>query len=130
MVNRLSDDMGPSLIDPQIFDQQQLLLRCMGNLEVAERCLTRFRQRLEADVEQLQQSATVGDTGEVARLAHFMKGSAATVAATALSQKAHSLECAARDGGTEEIEFDRATREFMNEAERFIEAVARLDENS
>lgn len=107
----------------QVIDLPQLLERCMGDLVFAERCFVRFHQRLKADVEQLQESVDAGDTFEAARIAHLIKGSAATIAATSLAEMANAVELAAQQGHSCDGELMTATNLFVKEAIRFMDVV-------
>ncbi len=121
MISSTSADSRSSV--EQILDLPQLLDRCMGQLAFADMCLTRFQQQLQADVEQLQQFGNAGNTVEVARLAHLIRGSACTIAATALASRAAALESAARRAPTDDTQLSSATHDLMDEVQRFIEAV-------
>lgn len=127
MVTESPDDTGFPATESRVIDRQELLQRCMGNPEFAERCLTRFLQRLQADVEQLQQSVRLGATDEISRIAHLIKGSAATVAASSLSDAAGRLEVVARQFAGDEQELTRAEDGFLLEVGQFITAVSRGD---
>ena len=105
----------------QVLDMQQLLDRCMGSLELAERCLVRFEQKLRADVESVQQCVDGDDRPELAQIAHRVKGSAATVAAEGLAKTAGALEDYARGEGA--VEPSGLMTDFLGEVERFFESV-------
>lgn len=124
MATLSSENLGSPSADDSVIDRKQLLERCLGNREFAERCLTRFSQRLEADFEQLQQSVKAGESQEVARIAHLIKGSAATVAATALSQQAGLLEDAMRQCPHGETGIESLTKKLECEVSRFLETVS------
>ncbi len=111
------------LTSAQVLDLPQLLERCLGDLAFAERCLVKFQQRLQADVEQLQESVNAGDTFEVARIAHLIKGSAATVAAMPLAETANAVEAAARQEVSCDAELVTATEVFVKEVKRFMDVV-------
>lgn len=74
------------------FDGQELLTRCMGNRQFAERVLDKFLTRLEADVSELEQAIAEEDLTAVARVAHRIKGASANVAAHRLHECCAGLE--------------------------------------
>ena len=73
-------------------DVQQLLDRCLGNVEFVDRVLTKFHERFSDDLEQLERERQSGAGEAVASLAHRLKGSAANVAAPELQRISAQLE--------------------------------------
>lgn len=80
----------------EVLNLNELTERCMGNLEFAERVLARFQQLLDVDLQAVTQAASVEDFGQVAQIAHRIKGAAANVAARALVKVAAELEASAK----------------------------------
>ncbi len=107
-----------------VLNMQQLLDRCMGNLELAERCLVRFEQKLPTDVESVQQCIDSDNREELVQVAHRIKGSAATVAAEGLAEAAAALEDYARGGDV--VEPSGLLADFLGQAERFFDGVPRF----
>jgi HPt (histidine-containing phosphotransfer) domain-containing protein len=97
----MEHDRGHSQTPALQFDE--LVERCMGNLEFAERVLGRFQQRFGEDLGALEAGVTGQRAEEVARLAHRMKGAAANVAAPGLRVQATAVEELARAGQVGEI---------------------------
>ena len=58
---------------------QELIARCMGNLEFAERLLDKFQGRLDADIVELEAAIDAEDADAIARVAHRIKGASANV---------------------------------------------------
>ncbi len=108
----------------QVLNMQQLLDRCMGNLELAERCLVRFEQKLQADVDSVQQCVDSDDRAELVQVAHRVKGSAATVAAEGLAETAAALEAYARSGDAADP--SGLMSDFLGEVQRFFDGVPRF----
>ena len=79
-----------------VLDTQELLGRCLGKQELAQRVLARFRNQLSEDLTQLERALLDGDATLIARVAHRIKGAAANVSARCLHEQAAALECAAR----------------------------------
>jgi HPt (histidine-containing phosphotransfer) domain-containing protein len=107
---------------------QQLLDRCVGNLDFAERLLTKFEDQLDAELAQLEQLLRGENTHELASRAHTLKGAAATVGATALRAAAADVEAFARENQLDLI----ASRlsDLQMERSRFADTVADLNERS
>ena len=84
---------------PSPLDYGQLLERCLGNAEFAQRILAKFTQKFVEDLERLEQSMAAGDEEAVGLLAHRLKGSAANVAAPALANLFDEIEQHSRQGG-------------------------------
>lgn len=107
---------------PAALDHDQLLARCLGNLEFAERILTKFQQRFGEELKQLERSLNSEDREGIARLAHSLKGASATVAAPALMAEMAGIESLARESRLDEISgrLDRLQEEWA----RFVESAA------
>jgi HPt (histidine-containing phosphotransfer) domain-containing protein len=101
-------------------DVSELLGRCLGKRELAQRVLNRFQKQLTDDVVSLQHALDTGDQAVLATVAHRVKGAAANVAAHRLHERAATLEEAARAGDWDqlplEVELLCADREEFNAA--------------
>ncbi|MEL6329675.1 MAG: Hpt domain-containing protein [Planctomycetota bacterium] len=75
-------------------DLDPLLDRCLGDRGFAADLLDRFLQKLPERVERLAAAALALDTGEVAREAHTLRGSAMNLAAVDLVDAIDALESA------------------------------------
>ena len=84
--------------DPSAFtiDLDDLLVRCLGNLEFAERILAMFQERFDQDLVELDRLWLEGDAPGVARLAHRLKGASANAAARGLHWRVSQIEQLAR----------------------------------
>jgi HPt (histidine-containing phosphotransfer) domain-containing protein len=82
----------------QVVDIEGLVNRCMGNIELAQRVLEKFRQRFPEDLAELEEALTLGDMEKLARTAHRIRGSSATMSAEGLAEAAASVEHAGREG--------------------------------
>lgn len=74
----------------------QLVNRCLGNINFAQRVMTKFTGRLEDDIEELKDAMRGDSLPDVARLAHRLKGASANVAAEGLRKLAEEIEQQAR----------------------------------
>ena len=84
------------LVESVLLDTDELLARCMGNIEFAERLLTKFQGRLDEDIAELEAAMQAEDLDVVARVAHRIKGASANVAAHDLQKRAGEIEQLAR----------------------------------
>lgn len=86
-----------------VIDVEDLMTRCLGNIEFAEKILAVFQTRCEADLVELEEAATAGDMGRIEKLAHRLKGACANAGASRLSTRASELWTAAHQKATAEI---------------------------
>jgi HPt (histidine-containing phosphotransfer) domain-containing protein len=108
-----------------VIDVNELLTRCLGNVEFAGRILAMFQDRCAADVAEIQRAMDLEDAESVARIAHRLKGACANAAALGMKTKASRLEQAARELPLPEIAAH--FRELRGEWLRFKKALAPLD---
>lgn len=73
-------------------DLDDLLDRCLGNRELANRAINRFVAGLNETVDSLQTLKVGGDLAEIASRGHRLKGEAANVGCRAISEQAAQLE--------------------------------------
>jgi HPt (histidine-containing phosphotransfer) domain-containing protein len=76
----------------QSFDFDFALRQCCGDRERTHRLLSRFAERVSPDCAEIRQAADADDADGVRRLAHRMKGSAATLAVHAVRALAAQVE--------------------------------------
>jgi HPt (histidine-containing phosphotransfer) domain-containing protein len=105
-----------------VLDVEDLLARCLGNLEFAQRILGKFQERCDEDLEALEKAVFARDIDSVARLAHRMKGASANASALGLQKHASEIERAARHQALEEVpaSLESLKREWV----RFSEVVS------
>jgi HPt (histidine-containing phosphotransfer) domain-containing protein len=70
----------------------QLLARCLGNVEFAERILAKFQQRFAEEFSELEAGLAAGNEERVACIAHRLKGASANVSATGVQELLAELE--------------------------------------
>jgi signal transduction histidine kinase/PleD family two-component response regulator/HPt (histidine-containing phosphotransfer) domain-containing protein len=74
------------------FDFDDLLSRCLGNHDLLERTVAKFKRRLPAELDRIESSVNAEDARQLVQLAHSLKGAAASVAAVGLRLAAAELE--------------------------------------
>ncbi len=87
--------------DVAVVDYSDLVARCMGNLEFAEKILGKFEERLEEDLGLLENEVNQHDAAGIARVAHRLKGASANVSASRLCDVLSRLE---QLGRTEQLQ--------------------------
>jgi two-component system sensor histidine kinase/response regulator len=83
---------------PPALDYQAFLKRCLGQTQLAEKILAKFRARLSRDVAEIGAALSRRDLVAVSKLAHQLKGAAGNVAAEPLYAIAVELENLAKSG--------------------------------
>lgn len=86
-----------SVASNDVLNLNELVDRCLGNLDFAQRLLKKFEGLLDSDVESITHAAGAKDLEHVAQIAHRIKGASANVAAPALLKVATEIESAAKD---------------------------------
>ena len=79
----------------KVINVDDLMARCLGNMDFVERILTIFQTRCESDLVELEDAVSAGDMLRVQRLAHRLKGACANAGANDLSIRASELWSAA-----------------------------------
>jgi HPt (histidine-containing phosphotransfer) domain-containing protein len=97
--------MEEKLVDqvPSALNHEELLARCMGNIEFAERVLDKFQQSFGADLVELERGLDSEDAERVTSVAHRLKGASASVSAPGLSQWAAEIEQLGRTAQLSEV---------------------------
>ena len=96
-IDRRGDNMATINLDgvAKVINVEDLMARCLGNLDFVERILTIFQTRCESDLVELEEAIKAGDLPRVQRLAHRLKGACANAGANDLSIRASELWTAA-----------------------------------
>ncbi|RYU57753.1 PAS domain S-box protein [Methylolobus aquaticus] len=113
-----------SIADIRVFDAAALHRRVLHDEDLYWEVINSFCEDLPGRIEQLRTALAAGDLPAVQRQAHTIKGTAANVAADALSALALSIEQAADTGSAELL---RLTERLQPEFERLRLAVAPPD---
>jgi HPt (histidine-containing phosphotransfer) domain-containing protein len=108
--------------DESVFDLQELVNRCLGNIEFAERVLAKFQARFGDDIAEIERAVMAEDADTVASVAHRLKGASATAAAKGIQNQAAEIEQLARKRNMEEI--PGHLQKLRNEWSRFAESAS------
>lgn len=76
----------------------ELLARCVGRVDLAQRVVGAFVAQLEEDIPGLSSELESGNTDAACKIAHRLKGASANVAAEELRAVAERIETSTRDG--------------------------------
>ena len=103
--------------DQAWIDIQDVMDRCMGNLQLANRILGRFRDGLDETLQQLESLASQNDWEQVGKRVHRLKGEAGNVGCRPMVELAARLEDACvrgQQGAASALltELSRAARQF------------------
>ncbi len=82
----------PPQVDRHTLALDELMERCLGNLNFAQRVVSVFEEHFGRDLAALEAGLASDDMDEVARIAHRMKGSSANAAAPQLCRDMASIE--------------------------------------
>ena len=95
---------NPSGVSPETpIDVEQLLERCLGNIDFAQRIITKFQSSFDKEIQELEQCVKQRDSDRAAMTAHRMKGASANVAADSLRGAVEKIEFHARAGRLDEV---------------------------
>jgi HPt (histidine-containing phosphotransfer) domain-containing protein len=86
-----------------VFDMLSLSKRCLGNVTLVERVLTKFRETGNSDLRQLQEALDRSDFDEVAEVSHRFKGAASNISASRLQDLAARAEQLGRERNRPEL---------------------------
>jgi HPt (histidine-containing phosphotransfer) domain-containing protein len=81
-----------------IIDRPSLLKRCLGKAELADKLLAKLHARLGTDLNEIKAAVDAGDSEQLARCAHRLKGAAANLSAESLRAVSADLEALGRSG--------------------------------
>lgn len=107
-----------------VLNVEELLARCLGNVEFACRILGKFCQRCDEDLAALEEAVSSHDSESVARLAHRLKGASANASALGLQKRASDIERAARNDALDDVPSNLAN--LKQEWDRFNAVVSQF----
>ncbi|MGD9645809.1 MAG: Hpt domain-containing protein [Pirellulales bacterium] len=105
-----------------VIDVDELMTRCLNNLEFAERMLGLFQNRCGEDLIELENAFAAGDIDKARRVSHRFAGASANAAACGLHGRAAELRNDLREGSLETARPRLA--QLREEWQRFNEAMA------
>ncbi|MBX9791228.1 MAG: Hpt domain-containing protein [Pirellulales bacterium] len=105
-----------------VIDLNELMTRCLNNLEFAERMLTLFENRCGDDLTELERAFEQGDVEKARRVSHRFAGASANAAAGRLHGRATELRNDLREGSLDAAR--PRLHELRQEWQRFTEAMS------
>ncbi|MCP4645477.1 MAG: response regulator [bacterium] len=115
------EDLG----DLAVLDEERLLNATGGRPKTLQRITGVFLDNVPAEVEQLRLAVEAGDAKETRRLAHAIKGTAATIGGLRVNQIAFRVEALAEKGDVQEAA--TVFQALLPEFDRLIEALGTMD---
>lgn len=107
----------------EVLDFEDLKARCLGNLDLVERVLTKFTGQLDRDLDELEGAIRASDLPMAAQLAHRIKGIAASVAARPLFASAAVTEESAMEQKLDHL--PEHLQRLKNDREKLVESLER-----
>ncbi len=86
-----------------VIDLDDIIARCMGNLDFVQRILVKFHQQAGKDLDELAAGLESADARHIAQVAHRLKGASASVAATRLREVVATIEQLGRSENLSEV---------------------------
>lgn len=86
-----------------VFDLEGLRKRCMGDLHLVQNVLKTFHERMPTELKTIETALQSRDTDEIARIAHRVRGTSASVSADGMARAAAAVEDAGRHGQLDEL---------------------------
>jgi HPt (histidine-containing phosphotransfer) domain-containing protein len=122
--------MNPTTQDTndKVFNVDELLARCMGNANIAERILSKFQERFGIDLSELEQGLAEQNAGMITQAAHRIKGASANVSALTLYEIASDIEQLGREERLAEI--PAGVQQLRAEWTRFLDEISTVDWSS
>jgi HPt (histidine-containing phosphotransfer) domain-containing protein len=102
-----------------VLDMESLRNRCMGNLDLVQRLLKTFHERMPLEMDAMEEALKQSDAEAVARLAHRVRGSSASMSADGLTRAATEIEIISRSGSVEDI--PASIEHLRDEWEKYLE---------
>jgi HPt (histidine-containing phosphotransfer) domain-containing protein len=107
-----------------VLDLKGLHDRCMGDVDLVQRVLKMFEERMPEEFETIEKALQGRDTEQIARVAHRVKGTAASVSAGRLTQAAGEIEDAGREGRLADL--PAGVERLHDEWEKYLNCAAAL----
>jgi len=119
--------MNPQLPEsqPDILDVDELLSRCLGSIQLAERIIATFQSGFEVDLNELEKAVETRNAELTASIAHRLKGASASVSAHVLRNRAAQIENLARQNHLTEVPLH--LEQLRGDWQRFTQHAARRD---
>ena len=102
----------------EVLDLEGLRNRCMGNIDLMQRVLKMFQERIPEEVEAMEQALQRKDAEQVGAIAHRVKGSSASISAGGLMRAAAEIEEVSRAGRIADV--PASIGHFRDEWEEYL----------
>ncbi len=96
----------------------------MGNVELVQEVLRQFETRTPEEIEAIEKALQLQDAEQIARLAHRLRGTSATISAEGLTRAAADLEDVGRQGRLADL--PAGIEHLRDEWERYLNCAAAL----
>jgi HPt (histidine-containing phosphotransfer) domain-containing protein len=115
---------APSVMEGEVLDWEGLKTRCMGNVDLIGRVLTKFTTELDADLAALESAVAASNCSAVASVAHRIKGMSGSVKADSIHRLAAVAEEDALRGEADLL--PERLRQLRNDQRRVAELLTRV----
>ena len=96
----------------------------MGNIDLMQRVLKMFQERIPEEMETMEKALKLRDTEQIARVAHRVKGTSASISADGLMRAATEIEDVSRAGRVADI--PAGIERLHDEWEKYLDYAATL----
>ncbi len=107
-----------------VLDFEALRNRCMGNVDLVQRVLKTFKEQMPKEMEKMEQALATRDTKEIARVAHRVKGTSASMSADGLMRAAAEIENVSRESRVTDL--PAGIERLHDEWEKYLDCAAAL----
>jgi HPt (histidine-containing phosphotransfer) domain-containing protein len=114
--------------DVATFDYEALKARCLNNMNLVDRVLTKFTGQVDSDLAALEEAIVAGNAPDVAKLSHRIKGMTASIEARSMCEKAARCERTALAAAVDEL--PRLLGDLRADRDRLFEAIAQRNATS
>ena len=98
--------------------------RCMGNIDLVQRILKTFQERIPEEMKTMEKALELQDTEQIARVAHRVKGTSASISADGIMRAAMAIEDVSREGRVADI--PASIERLHDEWERYLDRATTL----
>ena len=107
-----------------VLDLEGLRNRCMGNAELMQQVLKMFTEQIPAEMQTIEKALELRNTEQIARVAHRVKGTSASVSAAGLMRAAAEIEDVSRAGRVGDL--PAGIERLHDEWEKYLDCAAAL----
>jgi HPt (histidine-containing phosphotransfer) domain-containing protein len=111
-------------LSSDVLDLGALRNRCMGDLDLVQRVLKTFEERMPEEMETIEKALQLRDTEQIACVAHRVRGCSASMSADGLMRAAAEIEDAGRQGRLTDL--PAGIERLHDEWEKYLDCAAAL----